>query len=162
MPSFDIVSKVDLQSLDNAINNAVKEVATRYDFRDSKTSIDLDKKNYVISVVTENDMRLDAIGDVLIIRIMKQKIDASCLDFGKEHYSSGNMVKKDIRVKQGIEKEIGKKIVKVIKDSRLKVNASIMDDQIRVDGKKLDDLQAAISIVRQGDFEIPLQFVNMK
>ncbi len=162
MPSFDIVSKVDLQSLDNAINNAVKEVATRYDFRDSKTSIDLDKKNYVISVVTENDMRLDAIGDVLISRIMKQKIDASCLDFGKEHYSSGNMVKKDIRVKQGIEKEIGKKIVKVIKDSRLKVNASIMDDQIRVDGKKLDDLQAAISIVRQGDFEIPLQFVNMK
>jgi uncharacterized protein YajQ (UPF0234 family) len=162
MASFDIVSKVDLQSLDNAINNVNKEIQTRYDFRDSKSTIELDKKNYLINVVTENDMRLDAIGDVIISRIMKQKIDASCLDFGKEHYASGNMVKKEIRVKQGIEKEVAKKIVKLIKDSKLKVNASIMDDQVRVDGKKLDELQAAIAVVRQGNLEIPLQFVNMK
>ncbi len=162
MPSFDIVSKVDGQNLDNAINTARKEIQTRYDFRDSKSTVELDKKAMNIHVVTENDMRLRAITDVLITRFLKQKIDPVCLDFGKEMYASGNMVKKDIAVKQGIDKETSKKIVKIIKDLKLKVNASIMDDQVRVEGKKIDELQQVISSLRAADVGMPLQFVNMK
>lgn len=162
MPSFDIVSKVDLQSLDNAINTARKEITTRWDFRDSKTQIELDKKAMNIHVVTENEMKIKQIGDIIISRVMKQGIGAESLDFGKEQYASGNMVKKDIKVKQGIDKDTARKIVKTIKDTGLKVQASIMDDQIRVTGKKIDDLQAVIAHCRAGSFGIPLQFDNMK
>ncbi len=162
MASFDIVSKVDHQSLDNAINVARKEITTRYDFRDSKTEIDFDKKGMNITITTENDMRMEAIQDVLRSRIMKQKIDPNVLDFGKEHYASGNMVRKEIKIKEGIEKEIAKKIVKDIKESKLKVQPQIMDDQVRVSGKSLDDLQATIAVVRGKDYETALQFTNMK
>ena len=162
MASFDIVSKVDNQSLDNAINTAKKEILTRYDFRDSKSEIEFDKKTLNIQLVSENDMRIEAIEDVLRSRLIKQKIDPLCLDFGKERYASGNMVKKDIKIRQGIDKETSKKIVKAIKDTGLKVQASIMDDQMRVTGKKLDDLQAVMSMCRRTDFGIPLQFDNMK
>lgn len=162
MASFDIVSKVDNQSLDNAINTAKKEILTRYDFRDSKSEIEFDKKALNIQLVSENDMRIEAIEDVLRSRLIKQKIDPLCLDFGKERYASGNMVKKDIKIRQGIDKETSKKIVKAIKDTGIKVQASIMDDQVRVTGKKLDDLQAVMSMCRRTDFGIPLQFDNMK
>ena len=162
MPSFDIVSKVDLQTLDNAINTARKEIDTRWDFRDSKTTIELDKKNYQLSVLTENEMRMDAIEKILIGRFVKQNLDPRALDFGKERYASGNMMRKDIKIKQGIDKETSKKVVKAIKDSGLKVQASIMDDQVRVQGKKIDDLQAVMALCRQGDFGAPLQFDNMK
>ena len=162
MPSIDIVSKVDQQRLDNAINTVRKEILTRYDFRDSKTTIELDKKAMNLHVVTENDMKIKQVGDIIISRMMKQGIDASCLDFGKEEYASGNMVKKDIRVKQGIDKETSKKIVKMIKETGLKVQAGIMEDQVRVTGKKIDDLQAVMAHTRAGDFGIPLQFDNMK
>jgi cyclic-di-GMP-binding protein len=162
MASFDIVSKVDAQSLDNAINNAKKEILNRYDFSGSATTIDLEKKTNQITVVTENDMRLKAIQDVLITRLMKQNIDASCLDFGKEEYASGNMIRKEIKIKEGIDKETAKKIVKKIKDSKMKVEASIMDEQVRVTGKKIDDLQAVIALMRNEDVGQPLQFVNMR
>ncbi|MCG3166692.1 MAG: hypothetical protein POELPBGB_02472 [Bacteroidia bacterium] len=162
MPSFDIVSKVDLQSLDNAINTVRKEITTRWDFRDSKTQIDLDKKAMNIHVVTENEMKINQIGDIIISRCMKQGISSQSLDFGKEQYASGNMVKKDIKIKQGIDKETSKKITKSIKETGLKVQASIMDDQVRVTGKKIDDLQAVMAHCRAGDFGIPLQFDNMK
>lgn len=162
MPSFDIVSKVDVQKLDNAINTACKEIATRYDFHGSKTEVELDKKLLQIKIVTENDMRMDAIRDIIISRIMKQGLEAECLDFGKEHYAAGAMIRKEVKVKDGIDKESAKKIVKSIKDSGLKVQASIMEDQVRVTGKKLDDLQNAIAIVRQSGFEQPLQFTNFR
>jgi len=162
MPSFDIVSKVDVQKLDNAINTAIKEITNRYDFHGSKTEVELDKKLLQIKIVTENDMRMDAIGDIIISRIMKQGLEASCLDFGKDHYSSGAMIQKEVKVKNGIDKEMEKKIVKIIKDSGLKVQASIMDDQVRVTGKKLDDLQAAIARVRQTTMDQPLQFINFR
>jgi uncharacterized protein YajQ (UPF0234 family) len=162
MPSFDIVSKVEIQDLDNAINVAKKEILTRFDFRNSKSNIELDKKNLVIHLLSENDMRIDAIEDVIRSRMIKQKLDTKALDFGKEHYASGNMVKKDVKVRQGIEKDISKKIVKIIKDSGLKVQAAIMDDQVRVTGKKIDDLQAVIALCRRSEIEIPLQFINMK
>ena|SRR2546428_7851902 len=162
MPSFDIVSKVDGQTLDNAINNAKKEIINRYDFHDSKTEIELDKKTNTINILTENDMRLKAIQDVIISRMVKQHLDANCLDFGKDEYASGNMVRKEIKVKEGIDKEVAKKIVKRIKDSGEKVQASIMDEQVRVQGKKIDDLQAIIALLRGEDFEQPLQFINMR
>lgn len=162
MPSVDIISKVDPQSLDNAINTVRKEILTRWDFRDSKTEIELDKKAMNIHVVTETDMKIKQVGDIIISRVMKQGISPDSLDFGKEEYASGNMVKKDIKIKQGIDKETAKKIVKSIKDLGLKVQPSIMDDQIRVSGKKIDDLQAVMAHCRTGEFGIPLQFDNMK
>lgn len=162
MPSFDIVSEIDLQKLDNAINVAIKEISSRYDFHGSKTEVTLDKKTMVVEFVTENEMRVKAIQDILISRMMKQGLDAASLDFGKEHYASGNMLRKQVKVKKGVDKETAKKIVKSIKDSGLKVQASIMDDQLRVTGKKLDDLQACIAAVKSSSCDIPLQFTNFR
>jgi cyclic-di-GMP-binding protein len=162
MPSFDIVSKIDGQTLDNAINNAKKEILNRYDFHGSASTIDLDKKTNEITIVTENDMRLKAIEDSIISRMIKQHLDPQSLDTGKEQYASGNMIRKEIKVREGIDKETAKKIVKKIKDSGIKVQASIMEDQLRVQGKKIDDLQAVIALCRKEDFGQPLQYINMR
>ena len=162
MPTFDIVSKIDGQTLDNAINTAKKEILNLYDFNDSKSTIELDKKSNEITIVTENDMRLKAIQDAIISRMVKHSLDPASMDLGKEEYASGNMLRKEIKIKEGIDKEVAKKIVKKIKDSGLKVQASIMDDQLRVQAKKIDDLQAVISLCRTEDFGQPLQYINMR
>ena len=162
MPSFDIVSKVDIQKLDNAINVAKKEISTRYDFHDSKSEVELNKKDLQLHVVTENEMRMKAIQDIIIARTVKQGVDTACFDFGKEQYAAGSMVKKDIKIKEGIDKETAKKIVKMIKDTGLKVQGSIMDDQVRVQAKKIDDLQKVISIIKAARFELPLQYINFR
>jgi uncharacterized protein YajQ (UPF0234 family) len=162
MPSFDIVSKIDLQRLDNAINVAIKEISTRYDFNQSKTKVELDKKTMMIHILTENDMRMKAVEGIIIGRVMKQAIDPQSLDFGKELYASGNMVKKDIKLKQGVDKETAKKITKIIKEAGKKVQSSIMDEQIRVTGKKIDDLQEMIAILEKEQVGIPLQFENFR
>lgn len=162
MPSFDIVSKIDAQTLDNAINTARKEILNRFDFRGTASTIELDKKNMSLSILTEDDMRLNSIIDIVRSRMVKQGIDPRCLDEGKEHYASGNMVRKDVKVRQGIDKDTCRKIMKDIKDSKLKVQAQQMDDLVRVTGKKIDELQAIISLMRRGEYDLPLQFVNMK
>ncbi|MFM8431887.1 MAG: YajQ family cyclic di-GMP-binding protein [Bacteroidota bacterium] len=162
MPSFDIVSKTDLQRLDNAINTAIKEIRNRFDFTGSKTEVELDKKSMMIHIVTEDDMKLKAVEGMIIGRMVKQQLDTSCLDFGKELYASGNMVKKDIKVKQGIDKETAKKIVKYVKDTGKKVQASIMDEQVRVTGKKIDELQELISLLEKQEYGLPLQFENYR
>lgn len=162
MPSFDIVSKIDHQTLDNAINVAKKEILNRFDFRDSKSTIELDKKEFSIQIMSENDMRINSIIDVIRSRMIKQHLDPLCLDYGKEEYASGSMMRKDIKIKEGLDKEVARKVSKAIKDSKIKVQAQIMDDQIRVTGKKIDDLQEVIALVRGGDFGMPLQFINMK
>ena len=162
MPSFDVVSKVDVQTLDNAFNAAKKEILTRFDFRDSKTSMELDKKTLQIQVLTENEMRVTAVEDILRSRLIKQKIDPNCMDFGKQEYASGNMLRKDIAIRQGIDKDAGRKILKIIKDSSIKVQAQMMDDQVRVSGKKIDDLQKVIGILRSSDLGIPIQMTNLK
>jgi len=162
MPSFDIASKLDAQLLDNAVNVAKKDILNRWDFKDSKSSIELNKKDMVINISTENDMRLDAILDAIHSRMIKQGLDPRGLDESKEHYPSGPMIKKDIKARQGIDKEASKKILKDIKDSKLKVTAQNMDEIIRVSAKKIDDLQAVIALCRAGNYEIPLQFINMK
>jgi uncharacterized protein YajQ (UPF0234 family) len=163
MPSFDIVSKIDGQTLDNAINTAKKEILNRYDFHDSKSTVELDKKTNIITILTENDMRLRAIQDSIISRMVKQSLDPKALDLeGTVQSASGNMLRKEIKVKEGLDQDAAKKVVKKIKDSGLKVQASIMDDQVRVQAKKIDDLQAVIALCRGNDFGQPLQYINMR
>jgi uncharacterized protein YajQ (UPF0234 family) len=162
MPSFDIVSKIEIQRLDNAINAASKELSTRFDFHNSKTEVELDKKEMLIHVLTENDMRMKTIEGVIISRMVKQALEPGALDFGKELYASGNMVKKDIKVKQGIDKDTARKIVKIIKETGMKVQASIMDEQVRVTGKKIDDLQQVIAVIKKSSLELPLQYENFR
>ena len=162
MASFDIVSKTDLQTLDNALNVARKEILNRFDFHGSKSTIELDKKALSITVLTENEMRLESLIDVLRARMIKQNLNPSCLDEGKEMAASGNMIRKEITVKQGIDKETARKIMKEIKDSKLKVQPQVMDDQIRVTGKQINDLQAIIRLLSNNQFGLPLQFVNFK
>ncbi len=162
MPSFDIESTVDSQRLDNAINTLKKEILNRFDFQGSQTEIDLDKKNNRISFLSDSEMRIRQIEDVLISKLLKQKIDPQALDATKPHYASGNMVRKEIQVKAGIDRDTAKKMVKMIKSSKLKVQAQIMDEKLRVTGKKIDDLQAAIKFLKEAKLGIPLQFVNMK
>ena len=162
MPSFDIVSKVDIQTLDNAINSVAREISNRYDFKGSDSTVELDKKTFSLKIMTEDEFRLDQIEKVIIGQFVKNKLDPSSLDDGKEQYASGNRLRKDIVVKQGIDKETAKKIVKSIKETKAKVQAAIQDDQIRVTGKKIDDLQGVIAHCRGADFEIPLQYINFK
>ena len=162
MPSFDIVSKVDPQTVENAINVAKKEIQNRYDFNGSKTEIDFDKKELTMKITTETELRLTAILDFIISRGGLQGIDPRSYDVSKEHYPSGPMIKKDIKMKNGLDKEAMKKISKAIKDSGSKVQASQMDMLIRVTSKKIDELQSVMADLRRQDFGFPLQFENMK
>lgn len=162
MPSLDIVSEVDLQNTDNAVNAAKKEIESRFDFKGTQSEIDLDKKNLILHLTAENDFRIDQIEKVLIGRFVKAKIDPQSLDLSKTIYVSGKVVKKDIPVTQGIDRETAKKIVKAVKDSKLKVEAQIMDDQVRISSKSIDSLQQVMALCRQGDYGLPLQFTNMK
>jgi hypothetical protein len=162
MPSFDITSKVDLQTLDNAINTVKKEIQNRFDFKDSHVVIDLNKKDFKLNIEADSEMKLDQIADVMISRSVKQGIAAEAFDFSKEPFQSGKVVKKDVTVRNGIKQEDAKKIVKAIKDKGLKVQAQIMDDVIRVTAKKIDELQEVIAMCKAENFGIPLQYVNMK
>lgn len=162
MPSFDIVSQVELQNVDNAVNSARKEMDSRFDFKGTNSEVNLDKKNMVIELTTENDFRIDQMEKVLIGRFVKARIDPQSLDLSKDPYASGKVVKKEIPVMQGIDRETCKKIVKAIKEAKIKVEAAIMDDQVRVTSKKIDNLQEVISLCRQTDFGLPLQYINMK
>jgi uncharacterized protein YajQ (UPF0234 family) len=162
MPSVDILSKVDLQMLDNAINVVKREIDSRYDLRGTNSTIEVDKKALTIRLSTEDHMKLDAILDILLERSGKQHVDVRSFDLKEKPVPSGKTLYRIIKVKQGIERETAKKIVKAIKDSGLKVQPQIMDDLIRVNGKKIDDLQAVMALCKEMDFELPLQFDNMK
>ncbi|HWB27760.1 MAG TPA: YajQ family cyclic di-GMP-binding protein [Chitinophagaceae bacterium] len=162
MPSFDIASKVDLQTLDNVINIVKKEISNRFDFKNSPVSIELDKKDYIVKLEVESDMKMKQVIDVIISRGMKQGVDANAFNFEKDAYPSGKVVKKEVPVTNGLKQEDAKKVVKIIKDSGLKVQAQIMDDIVRVTGKKIDDLQQVISALKASSLNFPLQFTNMK
>ncbi len=162
MPSFDIVSKVEVQLLDNAVNVVKKEITNRFDFKNSHVVIDLDKKSYQLQIEADDNMKMGQIIDVLINRAHKQGIAPEAFDLAKEAYPSGKVVKKEVSVRNGLKQEDAKKIVKLIKDSGLKVQGAIQDDLIRVTGKKIDDLQAVIKLLQGADLRIPLQFVNMR
>lgn len=162
MPSFDIVSRIDLQEVDNAVNITRKTIESRYDFRNSKTEISLDKKNKTISVTTEDDMKMRAIQDSLIENFVKRKLDRKALELKEAEMASGGMIQRQIEIREGVDSESARAIVKMIKDKKLKVQAAIQGDQVRVTGKKIDDLQEVIQMLRGATLPVPLQFVNMQ
>ncbi len=162
MPSFDIVSKVDMQTLDNAVNVTRKEIENRFDFKGAHVSINLDKKESKLNLETEGDLQMRQVTDLLISRGMKQGIEAQAFDFSKDAFPSGKLLKKEVPVRNGLRQEDAKKIVKLIKDAGLKVQAQIMEDVVRVNGKKIDDLQEVIALCKGAALEFPMQYINMR
>ena len=162
MPSFDIVNRVDLQEVDNAVNITKKAILSRYDFRNSKTEITIDKKEKKIRVTTEDDMKLRAVQDTLIENLVKRKVDRKCLDAKPSEAAAHGMIQRDIAIKEGVDSDTARNIVKLIKDKKLKVQAAIQESQVRVTGKKIDDLQEVIQLLRASQIAIPLQFINMQ
>ncbi len=162
MPSVDVVSRVDLQALDNAINNVKREISTRFDFKNVKSEITFDRKAKYIHIVTGDDWKVKAIVEMFIDQCTRFKLDPKCLDLKEIEPTSHGTVKMDILIKEGIPKETGQKIVKLIKGLKIKVQPAIQDDQVRITGKKIDDLQEIMRLLEEQDYNIPLQFVNMK
>jgi cyclic-di-GMP-binding protein len=159
MPSFDVVSEVDKHALTNAVDQASKVIVSRYDFKgvDAK----FDRKEYEITMIADNEYQLDAMLDSLRVALHKNGIGVSCLEI-KPVKTAGKQVKKDLVVRTGVESELAKKIVKMIKDEKMKVQASIQGDQVRVTGKKRDDLQECMAMLRAAEIEIPLQYTNFR
>lgn len=158
--SFDVVSEVDMQEVDNAVNQAKKEIGTRYDFRGSKSEISLEGDT--IKIIGDDEYKLNAIIDVLKGKMVKRNVAVKNLDFGKVEPAAGATVRQVITIKKGITKENAKEVVKAIKNMKLKVQASIQEDQVRVSGKDKDDLQAVIQMLKQLDVPVELQFVNFR
>ncbi len=162
MPSVDVVSKVDLQALDNAINNVKREISTRFDFKNVKSEITFDRKAKSIHIITGDDWKVKAVAEMLIGQCSRLKLDSKCLDLKEIEPTSHGTAKMDILIKEGIPRETSQKIVKLIKGLKLKVQSAIQDDQVRITGKKIDDLQEIMRLLREQNYNIPLQFVNMK
>jgi len=160
MPSFDVVSKVDLQEVDNALNQTRKEVAQRYDLKDAKTEIGWDQKELIITSV--DDFKVKAVVDVLQSKLVRRNVPIKNLDYGKVEPAAGGRARQVIKVLQGIDSEKAREITKMVKSSGVKVQAQILEDQVRVNGKKRDDLQEMIQALRAADFGIALQFVNFR
>jgi len=162
MPSFDIVSQVNQQEVKNAVEQANKEIANRYDFKGSDARIEFKEKEVELAVFADDDFKLGQVMDVLRGRLAKRSVDPRYLDPGAKETISGDKVKQQVKVKNGIEQEKAKSIVKLIKDAKLKVAGSIQGDAVRVSGAKKDDLQAAIQLVRSSVADLPLQFINFR
>jgi uncharacterized protein YajQ (UPF0234 family) len=160
--SFDIVSEIDLQEVDNAVNQALKEIHQRYDLKDSNTTIELNKKDKLLTINTKDDYSLKQSIDILQTKFIRRGISIKALKLNEPEQAAGGRLKQIINLQSGISKDNAKKIVKLIKDSKLKVNAQIQDEQVRVTGPKIDDLQAVIKLVKEADLDFPTQFVNMK
>jgi cyclic-di-GMP-binding protein len=161
MPSFDAVSRVEMQEVDNAINNTLKEIATRYDFRGLHTEIVFDKKEKKINVVAADQMKMDAIKEMFLAKAAKRNLEIKSFEFKDPEPTAKAALKRVIVVKEGIPQELAKKLVKQIKDTKIKVQASIQGEELRVTGKNRDDLQAVMQLLRT-ETEVPLQFVNFK
>jgi uncharacterized protein YajQ (UPF0234 family) len=160
MPSFDIVSEVDKQELRNAVDQVNKEVTNRFDFKGSDSRVE--QAEYVLTVFADDDFKLDQVQEIVNAKLIKRGIDIKCLEVGKSEKISGNKVKRTVTVKTGVESELAKKIVKLVKDSKLKVQASIQGDTVRVTGAKRDTLQEAIALIRKSISDFPLQFENFR
>ncbi len=160
MPSFDIVSKVDMQEVDNAVNQAKKEIETRYDFRNSKSSITLLKD--AIEIIADDEFKLNSVVEILESKMVKRNVSLKALSAGKIEKASGDTVRQKFTIKQGLTQEEMKELNKKIKETGLKVQTQIMGDELRVSGKKIDDLQAVIAHLKSLDFKVPLQFVNYR
>lgn len=160
MPSFDVVSKVDLQEVQNALQQTRKEIAQRYDFKGSKTEIEQEAEG--IRILSDNDFRVKAVVDVLQSKLVKRGVNLKSIEYGKIEPAAGGAAKQMLTIHQGLDTDAAREVVKLIKDAKLKVQAQVQDDQVRVTGKQRDDLQAVIQHLRAVDFRRPLQFVNMR
>jgi len=160
--SFDIVSEIDFQEVDNALNQAVKEIHQRYDLKDSKTDLTLNKNDRFISINTKDDYSLKASIDILQTKFLKRGLSLKALKINDSESASGGRLKLQIDLQNGISKDNAKKITKLVKDLKIKVSAQIMDEKVRVQGAKKDDLQNVINSVKSADFDFPVQFVNYK
>lgn len=160
MPSFDIVSKTEIAEVDNALDGARREIGTRYDFKGSKSTIE--RAENVITIMADDAMRLKHIQELVKGYFVRRKLDANALEFKDEERAGGDMLRQIVNIKQGIDRELARTIVKGLKDSKLKVQTSIQGDELRVTGKKRDDLQEAIAFVRGLKIEQPLQYVNFR
>lgn len=158
--SFDVVSQVDMQEMDNAVNQVKKEIAQRYDFRGSNASIELGENE--IKIAGEDEYKLNTIIDMLRVKMAKRGVPLRAIEPGKIEPAAKGTVRQTLAIKQGISKEVGKKIQAAIKGTKLKVTAQLQDDQVRVSGAKKDDLQAVIQLLKSGDYGVDLQFVNMR
>lgn len=162
MPSFDVVSEIDMQEVDNAVNTTKREIDNRYDFKAVKWSLELDKKEKIITIVAENDYCLEQIRLSLKASFVKRKIDPISLDFQNEEKASGNSIRQVVKLKEGIDQENAKQITKFFKQSKTKLQASINGDKVRISGKSRDDLQQAIQQIKELKLELPLQFNNFR
>ena len=162
MPSFDVVNNVDMQEMSNAINNAKKELLQRYDFRGSNTEIELDPDGKTITASTEDEMKIEALRDVVIAHAVRRKLDTACLHFGEPQAAGGKTLRLEVAIKDGIDRDIARKITKDVKDSKIKVQVAIQGEEMRVTGKKRDDLQEVIAFLKGNDYGIPLQYINMR
>jgi hypothetical protein len=160
--SFDIVSKVDLQEALNAVQQAMKEIGQRFDFRGSKSDVELQKDKNEITVVSDDELKLKSVIDILQTKIIKRGISLKALNYGKVEQAAGNTVKQIISLQQGIPVEKSKEIVKIIKDTKMKVQAEIQKDQVRVRAKKIDDLQSVMKLLKEKDLGIHMEFINFR
>lgn len=158
--SFDVVSEVNMQEVDNAVNQTNKEITQRYDFKNSKSNVSVEGNE--IKIIADDDFKLKSVVDILQSKLIRRQVSIKNLEYGKVEEASGGLVRQIVKVKQGIETEIAKKIVKDIKNLKIKVQAQIMNEQVRVSGKKLDDLQVVIQFLKEQDYGLELQFTNYR
>ena len=160
MPTFDVVSRTDLAEVDNALRGAGREIATRYDFKGSACSIE--RADQVLTIRADDDFKLSQVEDLLRGHLAKRKVDARAFDFAKPEKAAGNSLRQSVTIRQGIDRDIAQKIIKAIKGAKLKVQVAIQGDELRVSGKKRDDLQTAIALIKDLKISHPLQYVNFR
>ena len=160
MPSFDIVSRVDFQEIDNAIANALREITNRYDFKGSNTTVERSEK--VITIVTDDDLKLSQVNDILISHFVRRKLDPLALGKKDKEKAGGDRIRQTISLVEGIEQDVAKKITVEIKSSKMKVQSKINGNELRIDGKKRDDLQSAMQLIEDLQVGIPVQFINFR
>jgi hypothetical protein len=160
--SFDIVSKVDMQEVKNAIDQAEREIGTRFDFKGSDSTIELDEKALTIKLASDNETRLKSVVDVLQSKLHKRGIDIKSLELGEVEAATKGTVRQETKIRQGVDTDNARKIVKIIKDTGLKVQAAIQGDQVRVTGKSRDDLQTVMAKLKAADLDVHLQFINYR
>lgn len=160
--SFDIVSVINLEEVQNAVNQSMSEIRQRYDFKGSKSEITLEKKDNKVVILADDDVKLKSVIDILQSKLVKRKVSLKALDYGKVEAASGDSVRQSIVIQQGISQDKGKEVAKAIKGMGVKVQSQIMDDQLRVTGKNRDDLQTVIANLKEKDFGIAMDFINYR
>ena len=160
MPSFDVVSRLDFQEIDNAISNVIREITTRYDFKGSQTT--LERKENDLTIITEDEMKLSQVHDLIITHLVRRKVDPLTLQEGSKEKAGGDKIRQIYKLNEGIEQPIAKKITSEIKSSKIKVQVKINGNELRIDGKKRDDLQAVMQMIEDYKIGIPLQFINFR